>query len=154
MPELKVGDRVPSFSLPDQDGVVFELDAALGKGPLVFFFYPKDETAGCTMEACSFRDSTPEMLEAGATVFGISSDDVASHKRFAQKHQLNYRLLADVGGKVRAAFGVPRGLLGLSDGRVTYVVDGQGIVRSRFESLLRATKHIDEALETVRRLAR
>ncbi len=153
MPEIQIGERVPSFSLPDQDGNVFNLDEALGKGPLVFFFYPKDETPGCTIEACSFRDNNGALVEAGANVFGISSDSVASHKRFVDKHSLNYRLLADEQGKVRDAFGVPRGMFGLAPGRVTYVVDDKGILRHRFEASLRVTKHVDEALETVRKLA-
>ena len=152
MAEIRIGDRVPSFSLPDQNGTVFSLDEALGKGPLVFFFYPKDETPGCTAEACSFRDASSELLAAGATVFGISSDSVESHKRFASKHDLGYRLLADEGGTVRAQFGVPRGLFGLLDGRVTYVVDEKGLLRHRFDAMIRATKHVDEAITTVKKL--
>ena len=153
MPELKVGDRAPSFTLLDQHGNAVALDAVLGKGAVVIFFYPKDGTPGCTTEVCSFRDSSAELAAAGAQVFGISSDSVESHLGFAQKHKLAYSLLADVGGKVRDAFGVPRGLLGLLDGRVTYVLDSEGIVRHRFEAMLRAGKHVDEALATVRRLA-
>lgn len=153
MSELKVGDRAPSFTLQDQHGRPISLDAVLGKGAVVIFFYPKDGTPGCTTEVCSFRDSSAELAAAGAQVFGISSDSVESHRKFAEKHQLAYSLLADVGGKVRDAFGVPRGLLGLLDGRVTYVLDSGGVVRHKFEAMLRAGKHVDEALGTVRRLA-
>ena len=152
MAEIKVGERAPSFELPDQDGNVFKLDDALGKGAVVIFFYPKDDTPGCTTEACSFRDASKELAEAGAAVFGISSDSVASHKAFAAKHQLPYRLLADEGGKVRELFGVPRGMFGLLDGRVTYVLDDKGVVRHRFEAMLRASKHVDEAIQMVKRL--
>jgi peroxiredoxin Q/BCP len=150
---MDIGDRAPLFSLPDQDGVVFSLEAALGKGPIVVFFYPKDETAGCTAEACSFRDATPEFAAAGATILGISSDDVASHKRFAEHHHLPYRLLADVGGKVRAAFGLKRALFGLSDARVTFVLDPAGIIRHRYEATIMVHGHITNALATIRQLA-
>ncbi|MFO0727544.1 MAG: peroxiredoxin [Myxococcota bacterium] len=151
---LRVGDRVPSFTLPDQDGKPFRLEEALGRGPLVLFFYPKDETPGCTKEVCSFRDASAEFLEAGAVVAGVSSDDVASHRRFADKHRLPYPLLSDAQGALRAQLGVPRGLLGLADGRVTYVIDKNGVLRHRFESSLRFAKHVDEALETVRSLGK
>jgi peroxiredoxin Q/BCP len=150
---LTSGQRVPSFTLKDQDDVDFLLDDALGKGPIVFFFYPKDETAGCTAEACSFRDANPALAAAGATVVGISRDSVASHKAWATKHNFPFKLLADVDGKVRDAFGVPKAAFGLFDGRVTYVVDKEGVIRHSFESLLRATKHVDEAIETVKKLA-
>ncbi len=151
---MDIGDRAPFFSLPDQNGVPFSLEGALGKGPLVVFFYPKDETAVCTAEACSFRDATPEFAAAGATILGISSDDVASHKRFAEHHQLPYRLLADVGGKVRAAYGLKRALLGLSDARVTFVIDSAGVIRHRYEATLLVQGHITKALATIRELAR
>jgi thioredoxin-dependent peroxiredoxin len=150
---LDVGDRVPDFSLPDHRGGTFELAAQLGRGPLVLFFYPKDDTTGCTAEVCGFRDATPELAAAGAKVWGISSDSVASHQRFAGKHAVPYDLLADEGGEVRKLFGVGKALFGLSDGRVTFVLDSSGVVRHRFDSLIRATKHVDEAVATVRRLA-
>jgi peroxiredoxin Q/BCP len=151
---LDVGDRVPSFTLPDQHGQPFRLDEALAKGPVVLFFYPKDFTSGCTAEACSFRDARDDFAEAGAQVVGVSSDDVASHKGFADAHRLDYPLLADEGGRVRAQFGVQRALFGLTDGRVTFVVDRDGVIRHRFDSLVRATRHVHEALETVRQLGR
>ena len=153
MSQLEVGDRAPSFTLQDQSGTSVSLDGMLGKGAIVIFFYPKDGTPGCTTEVCSFRDSSAELAAAGAQVYGVSSDSVQSHRTFADKHRLPYSLLADEGGKVREAFGVPRGLLGLMDGRVTYVLDAGGIVRHKFEAMLRAGKHVDEALGTVRRLA-
>ncbi len=150
---IAAGQRVPSFTLKDQDNADFVLDDALGKGPIVFFFYPKDETAGCTAEACSFRDANPELAKAGATVVGISRDSVESHKAWATKHNFPFKLLADVDGKVREAFGVPKAAFGLFDGRVTYVVDKGGVVRHSFESLLRATKHVSEAVDVVKTLA-
>lgn len=152
MSRIGVGDRVPSFTLPDQDGRPFRLEDALAKGPLVLFFYPKDETAGCTVEVCSFRDAGADFLAAGAVLAGVSSDDESSHRRFADKHKLPYALLSDRGGALRKELGVPRALLGLADGRVTYVIDQAGIVRHRFESMLGVNKHVDEALSVVKNL--
>ena len=151
---LDVGDRVPSFTLPDQDGAAVKLEDLLGKGPVVFFFYPKDETPGCTKEACTFRDRNAELVDAGAAVFGVSGDSVASHKGFATHHELPYRLLADVGDKVRdEVFRVPRGFLGLTPGRVTYVVDKDGVVRHRHEAQLQFASHADEAIAGVKKLS-
>jgi peroxiredoxin Q/BCP len=147
------GDRAPSFTLPNQHGVTFSLDEMLGKGPIVFFFYPKDETAVCTAEACAFRDATADFVAAGASIVGISSDDVASHKRFADKHGLSYPLLADVGGKLREAWGIKKAFFGLSDSRVTVVLDKDGIVRHQYEAMLQANGHVEAALKTVRALA-
>jgi peroxiredoxin Q/BCP len=149
---IEVGERFPTFTLRDQRGQEFSLDAALGSGPVVIFFYPKDDTAGCTKEACGFRDAWPELQAAGAQVVGISSDDTASHERFAGKYGLTYPLLSDTGGALRRKVGVPRALLGLADGRVTYVLDRDGVVRYAFDSMLGVTKHVDHALATVRSL--
>jgi len=149
---IQVGDRFPSFTLSDQNNRPFVLDEALGKGAVVLFFYPKDDTAGCTQEVCSFRDANAELSEAGALVAGISSDDTESHRRFASKHGLPYPLLADVGGKVRRLVGVPRAMFGLVEGRVTYVLDREGIVRHCFDSMIGANKHVVEALKTVKAL--
>lgn len=148
---LKVGDRVADFALPDQEGKTVSLPELLAAGCLVLYFYPNDDTPGCTAEACSFRDEHQELAEAGACVVGVSSDDVESHRRFAEKHRLPFRLLSDRGGELRKRFGVPR-TLGLIDGRVTYVIDSQGVVRHIFNSQLRTRKHVEEALGLVRSL--
>jgi peroxiredoxin Q/BCP len=151
---MKLGDKVPSFSLPDQAGKSVKLDELLGKGPIVFFFYPKDETVGCTREACSFRDAHAELAAAGATVFGISGDSVDSHAGFAKHHSLNYGLLADVGNKVRNdVFAVPKGLLGMAPGRVTYILDKDGVVRFVHENNLNMSSHVERAIEVVKKLA-
>lgn len=150
---IDVGDPVPRFELPDQQGNTFRVEDVIGQRALVVFFYPKDETAVCTAEACSFRDAHEDFVAAGAQVVGISSDDVASHKRFAARYGLRYPILADVGGAVRRLFGVPRGLFGFSDGRVTYVIDREGVVRHRFASTLQASAHMRQALDTVRALS-
>jgi peroxiredoxin Q/BCP len=150
---MKLGDRAPSFSLSDQHGSAVTLDGLLGKGPVVFFFYPKDETPVCTAEACAFRDATGDFVAAGAAIVGVSSDDVASHKRFAGKHGLTYPLLADVGGKLREAWGIKKALFGLTDSRVTVVVDKDGVVRHQYEAMLQSNGHVEAALKTVRALA-
>jgi thioredoxin-dependent peroxiredoxin len=151
-PALDVGDRAIPFQLPDHLGGTFKLEQAPGR-PLVIFFYPKDESSACTAEVCSFRDAMSEFAAAGVDVVGISSDDLASHKRFAEKHRLPYRLLSDDGGRVRAAWGVPRALFGAMDGRTTYVLDGNGVIRQRHVGLLRTSKHIEAALAGIRSLA-
>lgn len=150
---LAVGERVPDFTLRDQDGQLVSLHELLSGGCLVLFFYPKDNTPGCTAEACAFRDEHEAFAHAGACVVGVSSDDVSSHRRFADRHQLPFRLLADPGGIVRRRFGVPR-TLGLIDGRVTYVIDAEGVVRHIFHSQFRARTHVEEALGVVRSIRR
>ena len=114
---LTSGDQAPEFSLKDQNGVERSLSSIKGK-PLVLFFYPKDDTPGCTMEACAFRDSYNELQQLGAEVWGISGDDAGSHRRFAERHQLPYPLLVDAGNRVREAFGVAKAMFVLP-GRVT-----------------------------------
>ncbi|HGG58024.1 MAG TPA: peroxiredoxin [Nannocystis exedens] len=148
---LSVGERAPDFTLPDQDGAEVSIAALREQGCVVVYFYPKDNTPGCTAQACSFRDSFADFQEAGAQVLGISSDSVASHRAFSSKHNLPFRILADPKGQVRAAFGVPK-TLGLLDGRVTFVIDRDNVIRHTFSSQLRARKHIGEALKVVRRL--
>ena len=146
---IRVGDRAPDFTLPDQDGQAASLQALLTAGGLVLYFYPKDDTPGCTVEACLFRDENQTFADAGARVVGISSDSVESHRSFADKCRIPFTLLSDRGGAVRARFGVPK-TLGLIDGRVTYVIDGQGTVRHIFNSQIRPRKHVEEALRLVR----
>jgi peroxiredoxin Q/BCP len=148
---IRVGDRAPDFTLPDQDGQPASLNELLRAGCLVLYFYPKDDTPGCTVEACLFRDENHTFADAGARVVGVSSDSVESHRSFADKCRIPFTLLSDRGGSVRARFGVPR-TLGLIDGRVTYVIDGKGIVRHVFNSQIRARKHVEEALKLVQSL--
>ena len=148
-----VGERAIPFTLPDQDGKPFRLTDAIARGPVVVFFYPKDGTPACTAEACSFRDASADFAAAGATVVGISSDNAAAHAKFAAEHKLSYPILVDEGGRVRAQWKVPRALFGMVDGRVTYVIDRQGVVRHRHEGLLGAKKHVEEALAVVRSIA-
>ena len=149
---INVGDRAPDFSLPDQNGVMNTLSDLLARGSLVLYFYPKDETPGCTAQACTFRAQHDDFVKAGATVVGISSDDTARHRAFADKHGLPFRLLSDESGNVRAAYGVPS-TLGIMPGRVTYVVDAAGFVRHIFSSQFRAWAHVEEALVALRSMA-
>lgn len=147
---LSLGDRAPAVALLDQDGIERRVDQRNGT-PLVLFFYPKDDTPGCTMEACAFRDSQADLQALGAEVWGVSGDDAGSHRRFAARHQLPFPLLVDQGNKLRKAFGVPS-VLGLLPGRVTYVIDGDGVIRHSFNNLLDGPAHRREALEALRRL--
>jgi peroxiredoxin Q/BCP len=150
--QIKEGDKMPLFQLKDQNGVLINAADIVGKQPLVVYFYPKDDTPGCTKEACSFRDSYAEFEDAGARVIGISADDVQSHKAFAEKYRLNFTLLSDVDNEVRKQFGVPGDIFGLIPGRVTYVIDKQGIVRQVFNSQMNAEKHITESLKAIKNL--
>jgi peroxiredoxin Q/BCP len=148
---IATGQRAPDFTLPAADGKSVSLADFRGKKSVVVFFYPKDETPGCTREACEFRDSFDRFGDAGAEVLGISDDDVESHKKFASHHRLPMTLLSDVGGKVRETYGV-KSLFGIPD-RVTFVIDREGVVRHVFQSRLRFGKHVDEALDVVKTLA-
>ncbi len=148
---VHVGDKAPDFELTATNGQVVRLSDFRDRCPVVLFFYPKDSSPACTAQACSFRDRFDSLRELGAEVIGISSDSIASHRRFAERNQLPFLLLSDAGGALRALYGVPR-TLGVIPGRVTYVIDRQGIVRLVFSSQLMATKHVDEALSVLRAL--
>lgn len=150
MDTIKVGSTVPEFSLKDQNGHEFDINTVKGKHNLVIYFYPKDETPGCTKEACSFRDQFDVFKAEDAVIIGISGQSVASHLEFANKHHLNFTLLSDDGNKVRKLFGVPS-LLGLP-GRVTYIANKEGKVVFVFNSQLNSQKHIDEALRILKEI--
>jgi thioredoxin-dependent peroxiredoxin len=147
--QIKEGDKLPDFSLPDKEGKMFHIADIVGKKNLVIYFYPKDETKGCTAEACSFRDSYEVFLEKDAEVIGISGDSPASHKKFAENHHLPFILLSDEKNKIRKLFGVPSNMMGVIPGRVTYVVDKSGIIKLIFNSQTEFTKHITESLKVL-----
>lgn len=147
--KIEVGSIIPTFSLPDQHGEIFDISEVLGTKNLVIYFYPKDDSPGCTKQACSFRDQYEDFMDADAMVIGISSDNIESHKAFAEKHGLNFTLLSDENGAVRDLFGVPKSFLGLLEGRTTYVIDKNGEVVYIFNSQLQAEKHISEALKAL-----
>jgi len=144
--KLEVGDTIPTFILKDQNNNNFDIDSYRGKVPMVIYFYPKDDTPGCTKEACSFRDEFEAFTDLNVKVVGISSDDVASHKKFEEKYNLPFTLLADTKKKVRKLFGVPNSLMGLIPGRVTYVINKNGIIAHIFSSQFGAEEHITESL--------
>ena len=148
---VKVSDAAPDFSLPTQSGDMISLSQFRGQKPVVLYFYPKDDTPGCTVESCSFRDSYEAFKELGAEVIGISSDSTQSHQNFARKHGLPFILVSDAGAKIRKAYGVPA-TLGLLPGRVTYVIDKDGIVRHLFNSQFNPTAHVTEALNVLKTL--
>lgn len=148
---VAVGDQAPDFALPDATGATMRLSDYRGKRNIVLYFYPKDETRGCTAEACSFRDNYQDFTDAGAEVIGVSSDSADSHGQFAAHHRLPFVLLSDRGGAVRKLYGVPA-TMGVIPGRVTYVIDKQGIVRHVFNSMSNISRHISDALETLRAL--
>jgi peroxiredoxin Q/BCP len=149
---LQLGDKIPAFSAKDNNGNIFESSSIVGQKPVVFYFYPKDNTPGCTAQACSFRDQYEDFKDLGAEVIGISSDSTASHKKFIQQYQLPFILLSDNDKKIRKLFGVKPDLFGLIPGRVTYVADKNGIIQFIFDSM-NATNHIPKALETIKKMA-
>jgi len=146
---MNIGDAMPDVTLVGDAGPVKLRDLITGKA-LVVYFYPKDETYGCTIEACAFRDAYQDFTDAGADVIGISRDDAASHASFKKTQRLPFTLLSDPGGKIGTAWGVAGGLLA---GRTTFVFDKAGVLRHKFESRIRFGKHVDEALATVKKLA-
>ncbi|KAM7517612.1 hypothetical protein LguiB_016574 [Lonicera macranthoides] len=141
----------PSFTLKDQDGKTVNLSKFKGK-PVVVYFYPADETPGCTKQACAFRDSYEKFKKAGAEVVGISGDDPSSHKAFAKKYKLPYTLLSDEGNKIRKEWGVPADLFGTLPGRQTYVLDKNGKVQLIYNNQFQPEKHIDETLKLLQSL--
>ena len=152
MNNIRIGSSIPAFVLPDQNGNLFDINSVLGKKNLVIYFYPKDDSPGCTAQACSFRDQFEVFTEADALIIGISGQSVESHKEFAEKHRLSFTLLSDEGDKIQKQFGVPKSFLGLLPGRVTYIADKRGKVIYIFNSQIQSTKHVDEALRILREI--
>lgn len=148
---VKVGEQAPDFTLQSTQGESVQLKDLYRDKPVVLYFYPKDNTPGCTKEACGFRDSYEVFQEMGAEVVGISADSVDSHQAFTAAYKLPFPLLSDVDNKVRKLFGVPS-TLGLLPGRVTYILDQAGIVRGLYNSQLNFQGHIDEALKILKTL--
>ncbi len=146
-----VGDEAPDFMLPSQGGAPVRLSDYRGKRVVVLYFYPKDNTPGCTAEACAFRDQYEVFTDAGAEVIGISSDTVDSHEEFASEYHLPFKLVSDRGGEVRKSYGVPT-VMGILPGRVTFVIDRQGVIRHSFSSMTKIDRHVDDALNVVKSL--
>ena len=148
MKPIQVGNPAPDFTIKTHSGEEIRLRDFREKQAVVLFFYPKDNTAICTREACAFRDAYEQFVEAGAVVIGVSADSLESHDAFAAKHNLQYHLASDADGSLRRLFGVPKTLVFLP-GRVTYVIDKQGIVRLVFNAQLSADGHVQEALKAL-----
>ena len=146
---VKVGDRAPDFTLESKTGEKVSLSQFYGQKNVVLYFYPKDETMGCTREACGFRDRYEAFADLGAEVVGVSSDSPESHRRFAEHHRLPFTLLSDPGKVVRKLYGVPSNM-GFLPGRVTYVIDKSGAVRHIFNSQMHPEEHVNEALNILR----
>lgn len=148
---LKVGDKAPDFTLNDAEGTPVRLSSFFGKKNIVLYFYPKDETPGCTAQACSFRDSYETFRDLGAEVIGISGDDAASHQNFVKKHRLPFVLLSDNNNEVRKKYGVPSTFF-LIPGRVTFVIDKEGTVRHIFNSQFKAEEHVTQAMDVLNKI--
>jgi peroxiredoxin Q/BCP len=149
--KVNEGDTAPDFTLTSQTGESVTLSQFRGKKNVVLYFYPKDETVGCTREACAFRDSYELFTDLGAEVIGVSADSVESHKAFAEHHNLPFTLLSDVDNNVRKLYGATS-TLGFIPGRVTFVIDKRGVVRHVFSSQLQPEKHIEESREVLKKL--
>lgn len=143
---LKAGDIVPKFTAQDANGAVFESNSIIGKKAVIIYFYPKDDTPQCTVQACGFRDNYAEFLNLGVEVIGVSSDDVNSHQEFIKKYNLPFLLLSDPDKTIRKLFGVPSAFLGLLPGRVTYLVNKNGVIQMVFDSML-GMKHVTKMIE-------
>src|SRR5208282_3430745 len=141
MARLEVGDRAPDFSATTHDGKRICLSNYLGKRGLVLFFYPKDGTPICTKEACAFRDSYEQFIDAGADVIGVSGDSDESHRAFTRQHKLLFPLISDTDGSLRKAFAVPK-TMGLFPGRVTYVIDKEGIIQQIYSAQFASDEHV------------
>jgi thioredoxin-dependent peroxiredoxin len=148
---LKIGDKIPNFIVKDTNNNDFDSTTIIGQKPVVIYFYPKDNTPGCTAQACNFRDQYEDFKDLGAEVIGISGDTVASHEKFTKRYKLPFLLLSDNSAKLRKLFGVKTNLLGLIPGRVTYVADETGTIQLIFDSMM-STKHIPKALDFLKNL--
>lgn len=148
---LNIGDTVPHFTATDQLGHDFDSARFLGNKIIVLYFYPKDDTPGCTMQACSFRDQYEDFKQYGAEVIGVSADNGKSHQKFVSKYQLPFTLLTDSNKTLSKMFGVKKDLF-ILPGRETFVIDKKGILQMKFDSM-QAKSHITEALEKVKELS-
>lgn len=149
---LEIGIQAPDFELPDQDGVIRKLSDYKGK-KVILYFYPKDNTAGCTKQACGFSERYPQFLEKGAVILGVSKDTVASHKKFQEKYSLAFTLLADPERKVIEAYDVWKekknyGKVSMGVVRTTYLIDESGII-VRANDKVKAANDAENMLEVV-----
>ena len=148
---VKTGDKIPSFTLKDQNGKLFSISDLIGKKNIVIYFYPKDNTSICTAEAEGFRNASSSFEDLDTAIIGISSDSVNSHKKFAESHKLPFTLLSDPDKKVQNLFAVPKDLLGMLPGRTTYIANKKGIVIHVFDHAFSADKHVVAALKSLQK---
>jgi peroxiredoxin Q/BCP len=146
--KVKVGDAAPDFEGPTSDGARLGLKNFIGKKNVVLYFYPKDDTPGCTKEACSFRDNLDSVRKMGAEVIGVSLDSVDSHQKFASKYKLPFPLISDKEKRIAQAYGVLRDT-GTSTNRVTFIIDKSGKIAKIFPKV-DVTKHTEEVIEALR----
>ncbi len=144
-----IGKQAPEFKLKNQNNSDLAIQEVIGKHNIVLYFYPKADTPGCTAESCSFRDNYTDFVENDCIVIGISGDSVSKQNFFKEKHKLPFTLLSDGGGIVRKLYRVPK-TFGIIQGRVTFIIDKKGIVRHIFNSQFNATKHVEEAISTIK----
>jgi len=151
MPNVKVGDTAPDFTLKNQDNEAISLSDYKGKSNVVLFFYPKDFSPGCTSQACHFRDNYEDFTDLGAIVIGVSGDYVESHKKFLDEYLFPFTLLSDKGDVVRKLYGATKGF-GFLPGRYTFIMDKDGVIRHIFTSETNMKKHTDESLRILRQI--
>ncbi|KAJ3484259.1 hypothetical protein NLI96_g5760 [Meripilus lineatus] len=148
-----INQEAPSLSLPDSNGDTYTLSPKDSGAPIALFFYPKAGTYGCTKEACQFRDALAEkdiFKSSNVTVIGVSGDSVERQKEFVRQQQLTYPVLSDANGEARKAYHVGKGLLGLTESRITFIIDSKGIVRDVLEATINYAAHakfVDKWLE-------
>lgn len=152
---LAPGDKAPAFTLATDGGGKVKLAELKGKA-VVLYFYPKDDTSGCTKEACGFRDNMAKLTKAGTVVIGVSRDSVASHDKFKAKHDLNFALGSDADGKVCEAYGtwIEKSMYGrkyMGIDRATFVIDGKGMIRNVWRKV-KVPGHVEEVLAAVKAL--
>jgi len=143
--DLKPGQPAPAFSAVDQNGKSVSLSDFTDRFKVALYFYPKDNTPGCTAEACSLRDGYSQIIEAGAVVLGVSADDTKSHANFANKYKLPFSILADPERKIIQSYGVKMPVVGLAK-RVTYLIDRKGIIRHIITDV-KTTEHDKQILK-------
>ncbi len=149
---LKVGDKAPDFELEDQDGRKIKLLQWKGTSSLILYFYPKDDTPGCTAQSCSFRDHYEELQKLDVKIVGVSSDSTESHKRFVEKYKLPFTLLSDPKGEARKLYDVKK-TFGLIPARVSFIINPKGMITYAYSSQINIQKHVDDALTQLRGLA-
>ena len=147
MSNTEVGDKFQVEKLRNQSSEIIDLGEVVGNTPCIILFYPKDFTPGCTKEVCSFQENLSDLNDLGIKVIGISSDSESKHKAFARQYNIEFDLLSDPENKFRKKVGVPSDMFGLLPGRVTYMIDDQGIVKDIVQSQLKIDMHLKKALE-------